>query len=250
MLGRNSAKIETTGTLHLCASNILVNGEGLQQKVKRWRSGDQMTAPYHRWNDWVGGGMRWSLNYSYSSLKVTLTYDRGKITTVNYNLTGGNVFFDVPYKPTIMNVDYRSTNVTYAVENNSLPPLIFATTADILTEKRANTYAEVGFKFTLANGQFAVRAFVDFRNFWDGAQWVSRIYADSPYTDRYPYNFEEGVFFGHLEDRPVVTEDYGLITATAVYNALGGATFRFENGGLGVYTNGVKAGTLTFSPSP
>lgn len=31
---------------------------------------------------------------------------------------------------------------------------------------------------------------------------------------------------------------------------LGGATFKFENGGFAVYTNGVKAGTLTFTPSP
>lgn len=68
-------------------------------------------------------------------------------------------------------------------------------------------------------------------------------------------DFSDMPFFEYEYDRTDYVMDKGIdfrspASTAFVDGRLGGATFKFENGGFAVYTNGVKAGTLTFTPTP
>lgn len=66
---------------------------------------------------------------------------------------------------------------------------------------------------------------------------------DAPCLD-----FGGGYVFTRTGDMSYMTR-YGALHENDLEAALGGCTFKFENGAFGVYTNGVKAGTLTFTPA-
>lgn len=67
-----------------------------------------------------------------------------------------------------------------------------------------------------------------------GGGYVFDRSGDASYTTRY------GV---------VHENDFRSLSQAALESALGGCTFQLENGTFNVYTNGVKAGTLTFTPA-